>query len=203
MFGSRDAGCLKHPGYNDIATVGSVVGIASGVNGLLGGDGSGQSNQQAQQAADPFAPYRPQYARQLNDLMSNPGSVTQQPGYEWLRSQGEQGVNRTLAAQGRTQSGQEQIALSQYDQGFANTFYNDSISRLMQLSGASQNPAAGESAYQANNKANYDARNGGYRGIMQGLGGLNTIYGGGGPQQYPAPVSYASPTPVDPSGWVN
>lgn len=200
MFGSLNVGCLKHPGFNDLGTVASVVSIATSASSLMGGDSTGQSNQQAQQTADPFAPYRPQYATQLNSLMSNPGQVTQQPGYEWLRSQGEQGVNRTLAAQGRTQSGAEQIELSKFDQGFANTFYNDSINRLMQLSGASQNPAAGQAAYQANSAANYDRTNAGYKALGQGLGGLQTIYGAG-PQQAPAPVNYANPTPVDPSGW--
>jgi len=200
MFGSRNVGCLQHPGYNSLGTVSSVVGIASGVSGLLGGDDSGQSNQQAAQAADPFAPYRAQYIGQLNTLMSNPWEVTKQPGYEWLRSQGEQGVIRTLAAQGRTQSGAEQIELAKYDQGFANTFYNDSLNRLMQLSGASQNPAAGQAAYAANDATNYNRSNNGYKSIMQGLGGLNSIYGDG-PQQAPAPVTTSTPRPVDPSGW--
>ena len=159
-----------------LGVVSSVVGVASGVSGLLGGGDSGQSNQQAQQAADPFAPYRPQYINQLNTLMSNPGSIVDQPGYEWLRSQGEQGVSRVLAAQGRTQSGAEQIELSKFDQGFANTFYNDSLNRLIQLSGANQNPAAGQSAYQANSRTNYDRSNDSWDSVLKGLGGLSTIY---------------------------
>jgi len=130
------------------------LGLVQGVQGVLGGNS--QDANASQNAIDPFAPYRAQYAQQLNQLMSNPASVTSLPGYQFLQDQGMQTVQRGLSAQGKTVSGQEQLALQEQGQGLANKYLGDQYTRLAQLSGANASPGAGGTAYNqvnANNQA--------------------------------------------------
>lgn len=106
----------------------------------------GMSPGQAQQMVDPFAQYRGQYGQQLNQLMTNPASVTTLPGYQAQLAQGTNTLERQLAATGQQQSGQEQIALNTYGQQFQRQAFQDQFNVLSQLSGASTSPAAGGAA---------------------------------------------------------
>ena len=128
----------------------------------------------AQNATDPFAPYRAQYAGQLDALMTNPSSVTSTPGYEFLQQQGEQGVLRTLAAQGRTVSGNELLALREQDQGLAHTMYNDQFNKLATLSGAGVSPAQGGLAQTAAQTQNQQTQQAGQTAADNNWGALIT-----------------------------
>jgi len=101
--------------------------------------------------ADPQAPYRAGYAKQLNDLATNPSSITKDPGYE----AGMQAVQRSMASQGYNGSGNMAMAMAKY----GGDFYNNAIARLNTLAGGSPSAAA-----QISNQSN--------------LGGLNATTSG-------------------------
>lgn len=82
--------------------------------------------------------------RQLSQSLSagfNPGDLTQDPGYQFRKQQGEEALQRQLAAQGLSQSGAAIKAASEYNQGLADQTYNDAYSRWLaqnqQLAGLS------------------------------------------------------------------
>jgi len=76
------------------------------------------------------------FITQLSDLMKDPSSVMKLPGFEFLQKQGIQGVERTLAAQGRTVSGNEMLALQEQSQGLANQQYMQQLGILSPLAQA-------------------------------------------------------------------
>lgn len=151
------------PTWMDYLSTG--LGLVQGVQGVMGGNS--QDAGAAQRAMDPFAPYRAQYAQQLNQLMADPSSVTSLPGYQFQQQQGQQAVERTLAAQGRTVSGQEQIELQKYGQGQAGQYYNDQYNKLAQLSGASTSPALGGQAFNQATAGNQAQQQAGWSGLTQ------------------------------------
>lgn len=138
------AGMLPTSTTSWLDYISTGLGVVNGVSNVLGGNSLDAS--QIQNMIDPFAPYRAQYAGQLNQLMANPASVTSLPGYQFLQDQGMQTVQRGLSAQGKTVSGQEQLALQEQGQGLANKYLGDQYTRLAQLSGANANPGAGGTA---------------------------------------------------------
>lgn len=75
------------------------------------------------------------YAGLLQDLIANPSSVTNQPGYQFTFNQGASAVAAKEAAGGFGGSGNEATALTQYGQGEADSFYNEYEQQLAQLSG--------------------------------------------------------------------
>lgn len=149
-----------------VSWIPAAVGIGSA---LFGGkdSGSGQGTQ-AQAAANPLAPYQQEWASQLNTLMQDPSSVTNTPGYKFGMDQGQQALQRGLAGTGQTQSGQEQIALQQYGQGYAGQQYQQQLGNLSSL--ATGNAIAGQ-------QAGANQQQGQQTGLAQGVGALANIYG--------------------------
>lgn len=92
----------------------------------------------AQMAKDPSNGY----ADQLKTLMNGQFSPSD-PSYAWRFQQGQQAVERSLAAKGLLQSGNAAIELQQYGQGMASQEYNAQFNRTLSALGAS------ESAFQA------------------------------------------------------
>ena len=72
----------------------------------------------------------------LSALMSNPSSITSTPGYAFLQQQGQQAVERALAARGQVASGQEMLSLQAQDQALANQQYTQQINQLSPLAQA-------------------------------------------------------------------
>lgn len=153
-----------------LSTIGSVVGIASGLNSIFGGGGSGS---QAQTAVDPFAPYRGNLAKMYSGMLQ-PGAktdITTMPGY----SQFQTGVmdpaleasKRTSAASGMMRSGNEQIALQNTAQQGYYGFMQDYMNRLATGSGAGYAPTQGGMSGIAQGNLNQQAQ-------MQGIGGILT-----------------------------
>lgn len=102
------------------------------------------SPQGAAAASDPFAAQRPQYQTQLSNMMK-PGAQfnAQDPSYAWRFNQGLVGLERSNAASGRTASGAEMAAATEYGQGMASQEYGNQFSRLSQLAGGNiGSPAA-------------------------------------------------------------
>lgn len=161
----------------------SVVGIAAGVNALSGGaitnafgggGGGGGGGSTSSGTYDPYGQYRGQAASQLNTLMNNPSLAMSQPGYQQQLQAGQEQSQRGAAATGMLQSGAEASALQSQGQNTFASYYNSQLANLMQLSGASQNPA---SAALAQQQAATAAQNR----MLQGTGtltsGLSTLGG--------------------------
>lgn len=147
--------------------------IIGGIGKLMGGYQALQTGKQMQQyanQADPFSPYRSQYAGQLQNLMNNPNSVTQTPGYQFNLAQGLQGLQAQQAAQGRLVSGGALIQGQQFGQNLAQQSYTDQLKTLMALSGASQSPATGAAAQAGLTASNLGSTYGGWQSIAGGLG---------------------------------
>jgi hypothetical protein len=98
-----------------------------------------------------------QYASQLQNLIANPSQVTSLPGYQFMFDQGQQAVQRSSAAGGFLNSGNEGAALTQYGQGFATNALNQqeqllaSLSGLQASSSGAQNTAAATGAANSSN----------------------------------------------------
>lgn len=157
---------LSGPGAADpTAYMGVLGGGETGVGGLgmLGKGliyGSGllgmyQSQQmmklakQAQAQADPFGPYRGAYAKELGALEADPSSITSRPGYQFTFDQGNQALQRMLAAGGLLGSGNALVEAQKYGQGFAGQYLTQEEQRLAGLAGANiaPNPAIGLQGY--------------------------------------------------------
>ncbi|CAB5212902.1 hypothetical protein UFOVP191_64 [uncultured Caudovirales phage] len=75
--------------------------------------------------------------QQLGNLENlNPTDVQNDPGYQFNLAQGQEGLNRSLGAQGGLFSGNALKAASQYNQDFANNYYNQAYQRQAAKVGA-------------------------------------------------------------------
>ncbi|MBP7662283.1 MAG: hypothetical protein KA770_00240 [Shewanella sp.] len=75
--------------------------------------------------------------QQLGNLENlNPKDVQNDPGYQFNLEQGQQGLNRALGAQGGLFSGNALKAASEYNQNFANNYYNQAYQRQANKVGA-------------------------------------------------------------------
>lgn len=109
----------------------------------------------------------------LNKLISNPNSITSDPGYQFGLSQGVQGVDRSAASKGGLYSGATLKALSRYGTDYGQTKLSDSFGRLSGAAGlgniaTSSNTAAGA------NYANQAGNNLTSLGNAQGASAINT-----------------------------
>jgi hypothetical protein len=174
-YGTQMAGLA---GSTSMPSVANLVKYATTGSQLIGGlgkmFGGSQAIQQGRQVqpgqADPFSPYRPQYAAQLQNLMNNPSSVTQTPGYQFNLAQGLQGLQAQQAAQGRLVSGGALLQGQQFGQNLAQQSYQDQLKTLMSLSGANQSPATGATGMQSVGASNLGSTYGGWTSIAGGLG---------------------------------
>jgi hypothetical protein len=122
--------------FGAIAGIGSIV---SGVSGLFGGS-SGGGNTAGGAYYDPYKKERKGFFNQLQGLMQNPGSITQDPGYQMMFGQGLEGINRTAAATGQRFAGGSDVARMNYGQGFAHDWYNEKVGQLAGYSGLTNAP---------------------------------------------------------------
>jgi hypothetical protein len=94
------------------------------------------------------------YMDQINRLTANPNSVTNMPGYQFGLTQGNQALNRQLAAQGLTGSGAQMQELQQFNQQYAGQFLNQEQARLAGLAGMNWAPPASNANRQMNDSLN-------------------------------------------------
>lgn len=149
-------------------------------------------------ASNPFGQERAQYAKQLQELMANPNSVKDLPGYQFQMDQGTDAITRQAAATGYLGSGNLGAELAKYGQGLASSFYDRRASLLSTLAGAGavpgapNNPGAGPGIAAANN--NYNATGDfytslGYLARGSGAGSRVSAFGGIGAGGGAAPAS--------------
>jgi hypothetical protein len=105
-------------------------------------DGLGAQQQYASAAQGNLQPYAQLGATAIQGLqnMQSPNyDLTKLPGYSSGLAQGEQGINRALAARGQYGSGGAGKELAKYNQDYANTQYGNEWNRLGTLLNSGQN----------------------------------------------------------------
>lgn len=157
-------------------TAAAALAVSAGVGIYSAVNASKVSGQAMGQSGTIFGEQQ-SYEQQLQQLMANPSSVTQLPGYQFQLEQGTQAVARQMGAAGMFGSGNEAAALTQYGQGLASSFYQQQVNNLMSLSGitAPESPAQATGAAVAANTSTSNQIQGllGQLGIAYGLGGGN------------------------------
>jgi len=79
------------------------------------------------------------YQQNLQELLTNPSSITQDPGYQFAQQQGEQAINRSAAARGMLDSGGVLAELAKFGQGLATQQVGQRANLLSQALGQAQN----------------------------------------------------------------
>ena len=132
-------------------------------------------------------------------------TIQNQPGYKFQFQQGNQAVQRNLAASGLLNSGAAQKELTQYGQGYASSAANDYLNGLRSMAGLGQTSvqatgvAGMNTANQIGSNSIY-AGNAAAQGYMNQAGAFNTGLGGltGALQNYwnsQQPTNYGAPNP--------
>lgn len=93
------------------------------------GSGSGGGGVGAPQYQDTAAQYR----TRLNTLMDNPDSIANTGAYKFAFQQGNEAVNRNLAAKGLLKSGNRLAELTKFGQGLASQQYGAEFDRMSNL----------------------------------------------------------------------
>jgi hypothetical protein len=161
-------------------TLGQLAGYAKTGAQLIGGIGQlgqaasllGGGGQTKPGVADPYAAYRPQAAAQLQNLLSNPSTITSTPGYQFNLQQGLQAQQAQQAAQGRLVSGGGLLQAQQFGQQYATSNLQQQQNLLATLSGANQAPAG---AAQAQQGINFGQVATGALGLQQLAGGAANV----------------------------
>ena len=127
--------------------------LASAAVGLYGNnqavgayqDATNQANGLAQQQLDyskelnaPLVGLRNSVLPQINALLSNPSSITSDPGYAFGLKQGADQLNNRAAASGSYYSGGQMKAAQRYGQDYAGTKLDQSLNRLTTVAGLGQ-----------------------------------------------------------------
>ena len=159
------------------SVVSAVGNVFSGIGSALGGGKSGSTGSPAplaQSQTDPFGAIggRTDAATQLQGFMNNPASAMSSPGYQQQLQQGTQAMQAAGAASGTLQSGAQMNALQSLGQSTFGSYYQQMLSNLGSLSGAtSQTPAGAASAQTQSAALAYNAQNQNAQNAM-GLTGL-------------------------------
>ena len=77
-------------------------------------------------------------------LLANPSSVTSLPGYEFRRQQGQQAIERSAAAKGMLQSGNNLTNIMDYNQNYATQAYGEELNRRLSLANLGAAVAPGQ-----------------------------------------------------------
>ena len=183
--------------WSVVGAVGASVAGAAISSAMAPDPSSGASGAAA--AADPFASQRGQYQTMLSQLISNPSSISSDPGYQFGMQQGLNAVNGAMASGGYLNSGNRLTALQQQGMDFANTQLTNKELFLAQLAGANVgSPGTAGQILQGQNMANQQAAgvlgNAIGQGVsqlaQQGFNGFNS--GGSGAYDFSMPSGYDS-----------
>ena len=153
---------------------------------------------QATAMADPFAQSRQMANTQLQSLMQNPGQMQNDPSYQFSLQQGQQALDRSLAAKHQTASGNALTEITQYGQGLASQQYNNRLNQLSNMASQGASPTGAASALMAGTQLSQGLSSAAGTGAMSSLGGLasgaGTALGGIGGSISNAIQGYSQPT---------
>lgn len=165
-------------------------GLISAGTGLLGAYGDYQASKDtskaaknAMQTADPFGRYRDPFAQRLMGLYQNPWAISDTPGYQFRLAQGLEGIDRNASAKGLMGSGNRLMELMRYGQDYASQEFDNEISRLSGLAGATMG-SPGEAAQLQLLAGNMDANR--FGNVLGNVQGVFDQWRGGTTQQAPA-----------------
>lgn len=123
--------------------LGDILGVGKSIySGMQAEDTNDEIKKQllaatgnAQRVLAPFTNAGATAAGQLSSNLTsgfNPGDLASDPGYQFRMQQGNTALSRALASQGLGQSGAAVKAAMDYNQGLADTTYNDAYTRWLQ-----------------------------------------------------------------------
>ena len=157
--------------------LGWIAGATLLVGGIADYTQAGIASQAEGQSGTQFGEQQ-QYAGMLNNLISDPSSITSTPGYQFNFNQGADAVSREMGAAGLGGSGNEGIALTQYGQQYATSALTQQEQLLGQLSGltttSSNSSLLGTASSANNNSFNQTGQ------LLASLGYMSGGYGGSG-----------------------
>ena len=123
---------------NLFGAIASGIGIVDSLFG--GGDSQPSGNMAGGAYYDPYQKERRGFFNQMQNLIRDPSSISRMPGYKWGMQQGDEQLNRNAARTGQRFSGAHDITLSQFGQGYAKQWYDDSVNRLAGFANINQGP---------------------------------------------------------------
>jgi len=144
-----------------------------------------------QSQTDPYGAIggRTQAATQLQGFMNNPASAMSSPGYQQQLQQGTQAMQAAGAASGTLQSGAQMNALQSMGQNTFGSYYQQMLSNLGTLSGAtSQTPASAANAQTQSNQVAANAQN---QSAQTGIGLVGMALGGASAAGLFSPSGYS------------
>lgn len=193
-------------GGSSFGGLGSALGTFNSLNAIGGAEDDLESaNARAQSQLSPYTSSGAASNLKLSELLGTggdpnsadygslaqnfqPGDLTQDPGYQFRLQQGEQGINRSLAAKGGLFSGRAGQALSEYNQGLADQTYQDAYGRFKQdqndiynkyFGTSNQGLGAATTAAGLNQQSGQDQASAGIAGANVVNQGLSGLFGGG------------------------
>lgn len=86
----------------------------------------------------PYVQAGQQSLADIQALMADPSSIQNDPSYQWRMSQGQQALERNMAARGGMLGGAALKQLQRYGQGFASQEFQNQFNRLSALAGLGQ-----------------------------------------------------------------
>lgn len=132
------------------------------------------------QQQENFAPWMAAGQRGLagyENLLQNPDSVTQNPGYQFRLDQGMKGVENSASARGMSLSGNTLKGLTEYGQNYATGEYQNALNRYGTLANYGSGAVAGQSGasnmYGAQMGQNYNNLGNAMGQGYQNLGAIN------------------------------
>lgn len=163
------ASVAKGVGTNAMSTLlkGGTVAAATKAGGGMANQSYGST--MGGTVYDPFESYRHYFGDRLSGMASGKEDFSGDPSYQFRFNQGQQAVERSMAARGMLGSGNELMELQKYGQDMASQEWGNEFNRLATLSGA--NSLMGSGLGQLNMQRQMNT--------MQGVGGLlGSIFGG-------------------------
>ena len=177
--GNKSSGPSGAGGNMDLGSIGSIVGLAGGVNSLFNKSGSGTLSPSVVNTANPMAPYQANLASMYNGYLTggNNMDATQMPGYSQFTNDvvnpAMDATARKDAAMGLNLSPNQTVDMEKTAQQGYYGFMQNYLSQLAGGAGVGAN--TGTAAQLGVGSANSSQQ-----GIMQGLGGLTQSLGGSG-----------------------
>ena len=108
---------------------------------------------------------------QLNNLISDPSSVSSLPGYQFALNEGIKGLDRSASARGMLNSGAAGKDVLKYATGYADQTYGNQLQRLMGVGSYGQNATSGyNSAAGQGLQGQLQTQMAGYQGNMNSAG---------------------------------
>lgn len=171
-------------------TVGVGAVVASTGLGLKAAHDQKKLGKKALKGADAVQAKQDYYNDLLKNLLQNPASIKDDPGYEFSFGEGVKAVERSNAARGFTGSGNAAIDLLKYGEGFSSNFLKQREDLLAGLSGAgaASSPAQYLQTGIAANNSSTDILSSTLAslGYTFGKGGFGRVAGGGASAGTPA-----------------